>query len=151
MLHKKTGKIHIMIEDGKEWFGCGSLSNHSDPNEVEREFMDNIQYLEYYCRRLGLEEKRLILATRISALFDRLPCGCESATTDHREGMIRETVEFRNRTAHRKYDLPRPTPERLLALSIKLAALVTFNDTLDDSGPDADKILVTNPGDDKSW
>src|SRR5277367_7151206 len=79
----------------------------------------------------------MTLAKKISALFDRLPSDCEGSITDHREGMIREVVGFRNRTVHGNYDLSRPTAERLLALSIKLAALLSLNDMLDDSGPDA--------------
>ncbi|MGD0294150.1 MAG: HEPN domain-containing protein [Terracidiphilus sp.] len=126
-----------MIEDGQECFGYGFMSDHSDPNEVERQFMDNIQYLEYYCSNIGLGKKDITLAKKISALFDRLPSDCEGTITDYRDGMIREVVDFRNRTAHGKYDSPRPTSERLLALSIKLAALLSLNDTLDDSGPDA--------------
>jgi hypothetical protein len=126
-----------MIEDGQEWFGYGFMSDHSDPDEVERQFMYNIQYLEYYSRSIGLERKGMTLAKKISALFDRLPSDCEGAITDHQEGMIREAVDFRNRAAHGNYDSPRPTPERLLVLSIKLAALLSLNDTFDDSGPDA--------------
>jgi hypothetical protein len=126
-----------MIEDGQEWFGYGFISDHSDPNEVECQFMKNIQYLEYYCRNIGLRKKGMTLAKKISALFDRLPSDCESSITDHRERMIREVVDFRNRAAHGIYDLPRPVPERLLALSIKLAALLSLNDMLDDNGPDA--------------
>lgn len=126
-----------MIEDGQEWFGYGFMSDHSDPNKVESQFMENIQFLEYYCRNIGLGKKGMTLAKKISALFDRLPSDCEGAITDHRGGMIREVVDFRNRAAHGIYDLPRPTPERLLALSIKLAALLSLNDTFDDNGPDA--------------
>ena len=126
-----------MFEDGQEWFGYGFLSDHSDPNEVERQFMENIQYLEYYCRNIGIEKKGITLGKKISAMFGRLPSGCEGTITDHREGMIREVVGFRNRAAHGKYDSPRPTPERLLALSIKLATLLSLNDMLDDGGPDA--------------
>ncbi len=125
-----------MLEDGQEWFGYGFMSDHSDPNEVERQFMENVQYLEYYCRSIGLEKKGMTLARKIAALFGRLPSGCEGAITDHREGMIREIVGFRNRAAHAKYDSPRPTSERLLALSIKVAALLSLNDSLDDGGPD---------------
>jgi hypothetical protein len=126
-----------MLEDGEEWFGYGFLSDHSDPNKVERQFMDNIEYLEFYCRHIGLEKRGVTLAKRISALFDRLPTDCEGTITDHREGMICKVVNFRNRVAHGKYDSARPTSERLLALSIKLAALLMLNDTLDSSGPDA--------------
>ena len=126
-----------MFEDGQEWFGYGFMSDHSDPDEVERQFMENIQYLEHYCRNIGLEKKGMTLAKRISALFDRLPLGCEASITDHRDGVIREVVAFRNRTAHGDYDSPRPTAERLLALSIKVASLLSLNDILDDSGPDA--------------
>jgi hypothetical protein len=126
-----------MIEDGQEWFGYGFMSDYSDPDEVDRQFMDNIQYLEYYCRNIGLGEKGTTLAKKISALFDRLPSDCKRAITDHRGGMIREVVDFRNRAAHGIYDSPRPTPERLLALSIKLAALLSLNDAFDDNGPDA--------------
>jgi len=126
-----------MIEDGKEYFGYGFITDHSDPNEVERQFMENIQYVEYRCRELGLEKRGMTLAKRISALFDRLPPDCENTITDYREGMIREVVTFRNRTAHGDYDSLRPAPERLLALSTKLASLLSLNDALDDSGPNA--------------
>jgi len=34
-----------LIEDGQEWFGYGFMTDHSDLSEVERQFMDNIQYL----------------------------------------------------------------------------------------------------------
>lgn len=126
-----------MIEDGQEWFGFGFMTDDSDPNEVERQFVENIQYLEYYARKLGLEKKGMTLARRISALFDRLPARCEGSVTDCREGMIKDVVAFRNRVAHGKYDSPRPTVQRLLTLSIKLAALLSLNDRLDDGGPDA--------------
>lgn len=126
-----------MIEDGQEWFGFGFMTDDGDPNEVERQFVENIQYLEYYVRNLGLEKKGMTLARRIAALFDRLPSECEGSITDYREGMIKEVVAFRNRAAHGKYDSPRPTVQRLLALSVKLAALLSLNDTLDDGGPDA--------------
>lgn len=126
-----------MFEDGQEWFGYGFISDHSDPNEVERQFMENIQYLEHYCRNIGLEKKGMTLARRISALFDRLPLDCEASITDHREGMIREVVTFRNRAAHGDYDSPRPTSERLLGLSSKVASLLSLSDIFDDSGPDA--------------
>jgi hypothetical protein len=126
-----------MIEDGKEYFGYGFMSDRSDQNEVERQFMENIQYLEYHCRELGLDKRGMTLATKISALFDRLPPDCENTITDHREGMIKEVVRFRNRTAHGDYDSPRPASKRLLALSIKIASLLTLNDALDDSGPQA--------------
>jgi hypothetical protein len=132
-----NGKDLIMIEDGQEWFGFGFMSDDSDPNEVERQFVENIQYLEYYSRSIGLEKKGMTLAKRIAALFDRLPSDCEGSLTDHREGMIRDVVDFRNRAAHSKYDSPRPIVQRLLALSIKLAALLSLNDRLDDGGPDA--------------
>jgi hypothetical protein len=79
----------------------------------------------------------MTLAKKISALFDRLPPDCEGNITDFREGMIRQKVDFRNRTAHGRYDSPRPTSERLLALSIKLAALLQLSETLDASGHDA--------------
>jgi hypothetical protein len=117
----------------RDLYGFGG--DCSDPDEVERQFMDNIVYLEYYCRNLGLEKKGLTLAQRISALFDRLPDGCDRAMTDDREGMIRAVVAFRNRTAHGKYDTPRPTCERLLALTVKIATLLFLNDALDESGP----------------
>jgi hypothetical protein len=126
-----------MIEDGQEWFGFGFMTDDSDPNEVERQFVENIQYLEYYARNIGLEKKGMTLARRIAALFDRLPSDCEGSITDYREGMIKEVVAFRNRVAHGKYGSPRPTVHRLLALSIKLATLLSLNDTLDDGGPDA--------------
>lgn len=127
--------VNIMIEDGKEWFGYGFISDDSDPAEIERQFMENVQFLEYRCRELGLERRGMILAKKISTLFDQLPSDCEGAITDHREGMIREVVDFRNRTAHGRYDSPRPTPGRLLVLSIKVAALLMLNDTLEESGP----------------
>lgn len=126
-----------MIEDGQEWFGYGFMSDHSDPNEVERQSRDNIQFLEYYSRNIGLDKKGMTLARKISALFDRLPFDCEGAITDHRDGVIREVVSFRNRAAHGKYDSSRPTSERLLSLSIKIAVLLSLNDVLDESGPDA--------------
>ena len=126
-----------MIEDGQEWFGYGFMSDHSDTNKVERQFMENIQYLEHYCRTIGLEKKGITLAKKVSVLFDRLPSDCESAITDNRGGMIREVVNFRNRAAHGIYDSPRPNPERLLALSTKLATLLLLNDMFDDNGPDA--------------
>jgi hypothetical protein len=50
--------------------------------------------------------------------------------------MISAVVAFRNRAAHGKYDTPRPTCERLLALSTKLATLLFVSDALDEGGPD---------------
>lgn len=126
-----------MIESSKEWFGYGFMTDRSDPNAVERQFTENIQYLEYYCRTIGLEKKGMTFGKRISALFDRLPSECQGAITEHRDGMIREAVKFRNRAAHGNYYSERPTSDRLLALSIKLGALPMLNDALDDSGPDA--------------
>jgi hypothetical protein len=134
---KSSGRVLIMIEDGKEWFGFGFLTDDSDPNEVERQFMENIQYLEYYARNIGLEKNGMSLAKRIGALFDRLPSDCEGSITDYRKGMIREVVAFRNRAVHGKYDSPYPTIQRLLALSVKLAALLSLNDMFDEGGPDA--------------
>jgi len=127
----------VMIEDGQEWYGYGFMSDHSDPNAVELQFMENVRYLEYYGGQIGLEKRGMTLAKKISALFDRLPPDCEDDITDCREGMIREAVDFRNRTAHGRYDSPRPTSERLLALSIKLAALLQLCETLDAIGRDA--------------
>ena len=124
-----------MIEDGQEWWGYGFGGDCSEPDEVERQFMDNVLYLEYYCRNLGLEKKGLTLAQRISALFDRLPIGCDRSITDDRDAMIKAVVAFRNRTAHGKYDTPRPSCERLLALATKIAALLFLSDALDESGP----------------
>lgn len=124
-----------MIEDGQEWWGYGFGGDCSEPEEIERQFMDNILYLEYYCRNLGLEKKGLTLAQRISALFDRLPIGCDCLITDDRKRMIQAVVSFRNRMAHGKYDTPRPSCERLLALSTKDATLLFLREALDESGP----------------
>lgn len=46
-----------MIEDGQEWFGYGFMSDHSDPNKVESQFMENIQFLEYYLTFRSLQAK----------------------------------------------------------------------------------------------
>lgn len=124
-----------MIEDGQEWWGYGFGGDCSEPDDVEHQFIENIRYLEYYCRNLGLEKKRLSLAKRISALFDRLPPGCDHCITDDREALINAVVAFRNRMAHGKYDTPRPTCERLLVLTIKIATLLFLSDALDESGP----------------
>jgi len=124
-----------MIEDdGQEWYGYGFMSEHSDANAVEKQFMENVLYLEFYCRNLGLEKRGVTLAQRISALFDRLPAPCESHITDDRTALVRAIVDFRNRTVHGKYDSPRPSPERVLTLSIKIAALLYLSGILDESG-----------------
>lgn len=124
----------MLEDDGQEWWGYGFMSDHSDANAVEKQFMENVLYLEFYCRNVDLERRGVTLAARISALFDRLPAGCESHITDDRSALVRAIVDFRNRAAHGKYDSPRPSSERLLALSIKIAVLLHISETLDESG-----------------
>jgi hypothetical protein len=124
----------MLEDDGQEWWGYGFMFDHSDAIAVEKQFIENVLYLEFYCRNLGLERRGLTLAKRIAALFDRLPAGCESHITDDRVALVRAIVDFRNRTAHGTYDSTRPSSDRVLALSIKVAALLHISETLDESG-----------------
>jgi hypothetical protein len=74
-----------LIEDGKEWWSFGFGDENSEPGELERQFMENMQYVEHYCRTLGLARRGVTLAQMISALFDRLPPGSGDSITDDRQ------------------------------------------------------------------
>ena len=126
----------LLIEDGKEWWSFGFGDANSEPGELERQFMENMQYVEHYCRTLGLAKRGVTLAQMMSALFDRLPAGSGDSITDDRQNLIKELVSFRNRVAHGKFDTPRPSFDRLLAITTKLGALLFLNDGLDEYGAD---------------
>jgi hypothetical protein len=124
----------MVKEAQEEWFGYGFISDDSEPEKIENQFIENIRFAEYWCRRLGMEKRGWPLAARLSALFDELPDGCERVITDDRAALIREIVNARNRFAHGKYDAPRLPHARLLVLLIKLAALLLFSDALHEKG-----------------
>lgn len=121
-------------ESEEEWFGYGFIGSDSEPEEIERQFVENVRFAEYWCRHLGLEKKKSSLAARLSQLFDELPEECQHAITDAPVALIREIVAARNRFAHGKFDTPRPPFARLLVLSIKLASLLFFSDILHEHG-----------------
>lgn len=125
-----------MLEDDKEWWSFGFGDENSKPDELERQFMENMQYVEHYCRGLGLAKRGVTLAQMIAGLFDRLPANCESAITDDRQALIKDVVSFRNRVAHGKFDTPRPSFDRLLTMTTKLGALLYLNDGFDEAGAD---------------
>lgn len=121
-------------ESEEEWFGYGFIGSDSEPEEIERQFIENVRFAEYWCRHLGLENKRLSLAARLEQLLGELPEECQRAITDEPSALIREIVAARNRFAHGKFDSPRPSFARLLVLSIKLASLLFFSDILHEQG-----------------
>ncbi len=69
-----------MIKDGQEWFGFGFMTDDGDPNEVERQFVENIQYLaacqvQNLQSRLVRQRQELLSEStdlrRLHCLFDR--------------------------------------------------------------------------------
>jgi hypothetical protein len=131
----------MLKETEAEWFGFGILTEDSEPEEIERVFIGNVRYAEYACRERGLEKNHPTLALRLSALFDALPPECQRAITDDRDAPIRDIVRARNMFAHDMYESPRSTNERLLILSIKVAALLRFSEALrHDGAPTAIKL-----------
>lgn len=118
------------------WFGYGFLGSHSTAKEIEDQFIENLRFAEFWCRRLGLAKKRVTLAARLSTLFDELPVECQRVITDNRHALIQEIVRTRNRFVHGDFFSPRVSDHRLHVLSIKLATLLLFSDVLHDYGTD---------------
>lgn len=127
----------MVKETPDEWFGFETLSEDSEPVEIEKAFLDNVRYAEFACRERGLDKKHRSLALRLAALFDELPPECQFTITDVRDAMIRDIVRARNRYAHGLYETKPFTNERLLVLSIKVAALLYCSEDLRHEGATA--------------
>lgn len=50
-----------MEESEQEWFGYGFIGEDSGPEEIERQFVENVRYAEFWCRHLGFEKKGVSL------------------------------------------------------------------------------------------
>jgi hypothetical protein len=75
------------VKTPDEWFGFGTVSQDSEPVEIEKAFLDNAGYAEFACRECSLDEKHRSLALRLTALFDELPPERQITITDDRDAM----------------------------------------------------------------
>lgn len=123
-------------EDGKEWFGYAFSSEESDHEVVTNTFIGNVQYLEWFYRQIASKSKKRTLAEQLHYLFDLLPNEAERAITDDRLSLVRDIVKTRNRYSHGKFEEDTPSISRVHTLSLKVAALLSFAERVNDGHPD---------------
>jgi hypothetical protein len=87
-------------------------------------------------RQIASKAKRCSLASQLQHLFALLPNEAERAITDDRSSLIGEIVRARNRYAHGKFDEAPPSTARVHALSLKVAALLSFSQSVHEGRPD---------------
>jgi hypothetical protein len=112
-------------ENGEQWFGYTFSSEDTDPGEVMKIFIGNVQYAEWLFRQVSGTSKRTSLADQLHHLFNLLPTEAEGITDD-RIALIRQVVSTRNRHAHGKFEETQPPTPRVHTLSVKIAALLSF-------------------------
>jgi hypothetical protein len=129
----------LMIEyddEGNEWFGYAFSSEENDPAAVISVFLGSIQYAEWSFRQIVSKPRQCSLASQLQHLFDLLPNEAERAITDDRSSLIGEIVRTRNRYAHGKFDEAPPSTTRVHTLSLKVAALLSFSQSVHEGRPD---------------
>ena len=112
-------------EEGNEWIGY-TFGSDDEPDKVTDNFLGNVQYAEWLFRKLSGKRGRTTLEAQLNFLFALLPQGVERAVTDSRPTLVLEIVRTRNRFAHGLFEQARPATSRVLTLSIKVAALLSF-------------------------
>ena len=123
-------------EDGKEWFGYSFSPEETDHAAVISTFTGNVQYLEWFFRQIVGKSKRLTLAEQLHYVFDLLPNEAQGAITDDRLSLVRDIVRMRNRYSHGKFEEGAPDIARIHTLSLKIAALLSFAERVQEGRPD---------------
>ena len=131
-------------EDGKEWFGYAFNCKETDHEVVISTFTGNMQYLEWFFRRIVGKSQQRTLAEQLHYLFALLPNEAESAITDDRQSLIREIVRTRNRYSHGKFEESAPAIARIHTLSLKIAALLSFAELVHDGHSDKAVSMARN-------
>lgn len=123
-------------EDGTEWIGY-TFGSDDEPDKATENFLGNVQYAEWLFRKLSSKKGRTTLEAQLNYLFALLPQGAERAITDDRLTLVRDIVKTRNRFAHGVFEQARPATNRIHALSIKVAALLSFAEMVSEGEPES--------------